>query len=210
LIVNAGSCGAGWAFAAAAATESANYLKGGRRLVPLSEQNLIDCSSGRPYGNSGCSGGSADTAFEYIINNRGVDTEASYPYQAALGVCRYNATNAGGSVVNYTQISSGDDNALLQAVAAQPVAVGFDASDPAFRWYSGGVYGGGACSTTHLNHAMAVVGWGVEVASTYHLTYWTVKNSWGAGWGERGFVRVARGSDSNTCGIATAASYPSA
>lgn len=208
---NAGNCGAGWAFAAAAATESANFLKGGRRLVSLSEQNLIDCSSGRPYGNSGCSGGSADRAFEYIINNRGVDTEASYPYQAALGVCRYNATNAGGLIVNYTQTTSGDDNSLLQAVAAQPVAVGFDASDPAFRWYSGGVYaGGGACSTTRLNHAMAVVGWGVEVVSTYHLTYWTVKNSWGTSWGEHGFVRVWRGSDSNTCGIATAASYPSA
>lgn len=147
-----------------------------------------------------------DRAFAYIRDNGGIDTEASYPYMAEEGTCRYNPANSGAKVRGYVDIETGSENQLKAAVATVgPVSVAMDARHASFGNYAGGIYYEPACSTTALNHAVLVVGYGTDETTGYD--YWLLKNSWGTSWGEGGYMKLAR-NKGNHCGIATMASYP--
>lgn len=92
MIENQEQCGSCWAFTATGALEGQHFIKT-KNLVRLSAQNLMDCSGS--FGNQGCNGGLMDYAFQYIKANDGVDTEATYPYEAKDGKCRFNRANVG-------------------------------------------------------------------------------------------------------------------
>ena len=98
-----GQCGSCWAFSATGSLEG-QHFKMTNQLVPLSEQNLVDCSSGRRYGNSGCKGGFPNRAFKYVIENGGIDTETSYPYTAKNGECKYSSSFIGARCSGYFKI----------------------------------------------------------------------------------------------------------
>merc|ERR1712232_1473189 len=94
-----------------------------------------------------------------------------------------------------------DETSLKAAVSKQPVSVAIEADKSAFQLYKGGVLDNPACGT-NLDHGVLVVGYGTGSGKNY----WKVKNSWGATWGEQGYIRMVR--NSNQCGIAQQPSYP--
>jgi len=196
---NQGPCGSCWAFAATGSLEGQHFRKTGN-LVSLSAQNLIDCN----HKNYGCDGGFMQFAYDYIKSNNGIDTESSYPYEARDFDCRYNAANVGATITGYEVLPSGDEDALVNALAsAGPIAIVIDASHRSFQLYSGGVYVEPYCRNNNGDHTALAIGYGTEAGEDYFL----VKNSWGTSWGDGGYIKMARNRN-NMCGIATECVYP--
>jgi len=202
-VKNQGQCGSCWAFSTTGSLEAMHFRATGH-LVSLSEQNLVDCSS--QYGNNGCGGGLMDNAFQFIFDNGGIDTESSYPYLGEQMMCRYSPRTRGATDVGFVDIESGNEVALMWAVATQgPCSVAIQANLETFQFYSQGVYRYQRCSAQGLDHGVLVVGYGVEEGTGDE--YWVIKNSWGPSWGEEGYIKIAR-NEFDMCGVASTASFP--
>jgi len=213
-----GQCGSCWAFSTIGNIES-QWAIGKNKLEQFSEQLLVDCSTGcapePPYGNvcnQGCDGGWQWNAFGDIVSWGGVMSEKAYPYTAVDGTCMFNKKSVVASIKNYTCLSDpnsfngADENQMAAFLVSHgPISIAMDADF--LMSYTSGVIDpvpNSACQGTQLDHALLIVGYGVDSTKTPKLPFWIVKNSWSADWGEKGYFRIIRGQ--GACGLNNAVS----
>lgn len=201
-----GQCGSCWTFSATTAVEGAWAIAKGQ-LIDLSEEQLVECATGRAYGSHGCNGGQMDGAFKYVIEH-GQCALTAYPYTSgagAEGTCK-TTCQAVAHISSCADVKANDQLSLKGAVAQQPVSIAIEADTRYFQSYASGVLTSTSCGTK-LDHGVAITGYGTENG----VDYWLVKNSWGTTWGDHGYVKIARSDSTNdpgVCGIAMQASFP--
>jgi len=210
-IQNQQQCGSCWTFSTIAVIESAYAIKTGK-LQKLSEQEIVDCShgcvleDGQQVCNQGCNGGWMWSALTDIISWGGEELETVYPYTAETGTCKKTKANTIDPISNYTCLSgpnkANETNMAAFLVANGPLSIAMDAG--ILQSYSSGIIDptAGECSTTSLDHAIVIVGYGVEGAKPF----WIVRNSWGESWGEQGYFRIIRGK--GACGLNAGVVFP--
>ncbi|KAF4654511.1 hypothetical protein FOL47_009928 [Perkinsus chesapeaki] len=198
-----GKCGCCYAIQAATMAESRFKLKTGMdRVVPLSVQQLVDCSS-IDTGNKGCKGGRVENCGFYI-HTSGLVKEKVYPYVAKDGECKQDVVDLPvnqcikkGDIEGWFAIPPMDELAMRTAVAGGPISVRIHASTSRFRNYRFGIITSSECSEGNMNHAISIVGYG---KSPEGVEYWKILNSWGPTWGENGYGYIQRNDPKNPAG----------
>jgi len=191
-VKNQGQCGSCWSFSATGSMEG-QWMLAGNTLIGLSEEELVQCDHN---GDEGCNGGIMDNAFEWVVSNKGIDSEANYPYTSGDGITGKCKTAKEKKVVatftGHTDLPN-DETAMGNWVYTNgPLSIAVDASS-GWQSYTGGIVRN--CFGTQLDHGVLIVGYDDNNSPPY----WIVKNSWAASWGENGYIRLEKGT--NQCGL---------
>jgi len=192
-----GQCGSCAAFASGSIIETCLKIAGGGKLntYDISEQHLIDCAYQKPNkleGPSGCGGAPAESYPKWVVNKK-LMHEYTYGYVAAASTYKCPTDKSywkpGAKVTSYGMDYECSDTKLQQLIMKYgSVMTGIHASDNGFKNYKSGVFD--KCNPKgQANHAVVTVGWGTE----NNVPYWLIKNSWGTGYGDKGYIKVKRG-----------------
>lgn len=202
-----GQCGSCWAFSATEEVES-SWAMGGHTLEEFSVQQIVSCDGT----DGGCNGGDTISAYEYIQQAGGLESDKVYPYSSGggnTGSCHFNKNNRIVKVTGFTYATPActdscnkqDEQTLADNLASKgPVSICVDAES--WQFYTGGVLTSNCPHAySDLDHCVQLVGYD-KTAST---PYWIVRNSWNTDWGIEGYIHVAIGK--NLCGIADEATF---
>lgn len=197
-VKNQGQCGSCWAFSATETLESRFALATNEDAPILGPQQIVSCAV--IPGAGGCNGGLQTIAFNYTEHAGGLTSEANYPYTAQTGTCDPSKIKPVVTNTGFVALKQNDYTALMTAGAAGPTAISVAAGGLGWQFYTSGVFTGGlfGCGF-QVDHAVQLVGYGVDNS----VMYWLVRNSWGSGWGESGYIRIKRfGEGKEPCGQA--------
>jgi len=188
-----GGCGSCWAFSTAETLESHIAIQTGK-LMEFAPQEYVSCAPNPNQcgGTGGCQGSVQPLGFEYAMAE-GITLETSYPYSGTTGTCDPSKIKSVATITGYEVLPSNNYSALMNAVAnVGPIAISA-AAEP-WQLYDKGVYNG-QCGGD-VDHAIQLVGYGTGTGNE-KFDYWLVRNSWGASWGEEGYIRIRRFGDGN-------------
>jgi len=204
-----GSCGSCWAVTAETILNAHSEIYQGAAARTFSTQEMVSCIPNPQEcgGQGGCRGATVEMALDYVWKN-GVATDTQTPYQGVDGECTarqmdmshrsdgsskflrsLRRTGTAGlkfGMKGWRRLAENKYEPLLQAVATEG-PVGVSASADTWFAYGGGVFD--YCTPdVVINHAVSLIGYGKDAGKKY----WLIQNSWGAGWGESGRIRLLR------------------
>merc|ERR1719235_459449 len=132
-----------------------------------------------------------------IENKIGLELESTYPYEGSNGKCKATQAKEQVFISNWTSISTDEDQIAAALIKYGPLSIGINAGP--MQFYFGGIANPWKifCNPQRLDHGVAIVGFGEQNGKKY----WIIRNSWGPGWGEKGYYRVVRGV--GKCGLNT-------
>jgi len=201
-VKNQGGCGSCWAFSAVETLESHLAIATNETAPVLSEQQIVSCMPNPQQcgGTGGCAGATQPQAFNYTKTS-GLSLETDYPYQGVTGSCAAEKVKPVARNDGFVKLKVNDYTALVSALVTKgPVAISLAAGSIGWQLYGGGIFGGGILGKCGYDqdHGVQLVGYGVD----RNKMYWLIRNSWGPGWGEKGYMRIRRyGDGKEPCGI---------
>ncbi|NLH49472.1 MAG: hypothetical protein GX444_12860 [Myxococcales bacterium] len=182
-------CGSCYAFSGVGAVEANWAIRLGltNPQLDLSEQFIVSC-----YSILGCDGGFMT---DVLITARdvGIPDENCFEYDAWDDACGQRCGDWPTRTLNLEEFqvvlndvadTQEEYEQIILALQEGPLTVGFDVYEDFFNytygiWHDSGMYMGG--------HGVVMVGYDID------SKYWICKNSWGYGWGESGYFRIAWG-----------------
>jgi len=206
-----GHCGSCYAFAMSIMGEVRLRMQSNNKVkVHLSPQQMLSCSRT----NQGCQGG-----YPYLLAKHaheiGLVTEHDFPYSAMNAKCY--SQRAGAQSVSPTVFraadsygyvggfyGAGEEVAMMEELHKHGPIVAAIQAPRSIMYYRHGIFkathfkeGGDVPQHEegwmHTNHAVTIVGYGVDKKHNPPVKYWIVQNTWGPQWGEGGYFRIVRG-----------------
>ena len=177
------------------------YAKKVGKLVKLSEQMLLDCCINERFFSIKL----MEISFQWLKKN-GVMLESDYPFETLIryDTCRFDINKSVMKILGYVKLGNlynpelcANEEEMKQFLIDNgPLIVGFNAIG-ALQTYTSGIFDAtqNQCPSSGINHVGLLVGYGTDNG----IDFWTVKNTWGNAWGEKGYFRIRRGT--GTCGI---------
>jgi C1A family cysteine protease len=168
-VKNQGQCGSCWAFSVTENIESMWILAGkANSSIALAPQQIVDCDNS----DDGCNGGEPPTAYQYVINAGGLETNESYPYTAEGGSCTFSKSLVVASIASWKYATSSGDETTLQKnlLGYGPLSICLDASN--WQDYQSGVLTAWECAWVDiLDHCVQLVGYN-STTTEYGSPYW--------------------------------------